>query len=456
MVQLASDLSAEGVKEAAPLFGHPPYCEELSKAVFAVNDAGNLADALDVNLDWMVEALSTREISEKVRNQLRASVEVCRQLTRLLGGAIGSCRAAANTTAPRPASVQLSRVAETALQRISALADSLGILVLSEAPRDLWVTVDSELLSDALATLVRAAVERAPEASVVRMSSTRCGRYAVIGLTSEGPGLSTLRLEELCAAGTAAHEEGNPPSLCAEGRRSISTMLLEQGGHIDVEIRPDGSATLFVVVPACDETIEDPVESGTVIAERHDSPGTDESVPGENRSAKMIVQSDRFGAIEVDASDVVTFPSGVIGFPRETEFVIVRKVDSQIIGWLQSTKTSYLTLPVVSAHALAGRFPDVPIEEYAERAGLGGDIDELAVMVVLSAPPGQPATVNLMAPVIVNAATRTGAQIMLEGTRFSTRELFVLPATAALDLERTATAMPNEVAEVATATSAAE
>jgi flagellar assembly factor FliW len=47
--------------------------------------------------------------------------------------------------------------------------------------------------------------------------------------------------------------------------------------------------------------------------------------------------------------------------------------------------------------------------------------------VILSAPRGQPATVNLLAPLVVNADTRNGAQVILENTRFSARELFVLP-----------------------------
>ena len=47
-----------------------------------------------------------------------------------------------------------------------------------------------------------------------------------------------------------------------------------------------------------------------------------------------------------------------------------------------------------------------------------------------SALANQPATVNLLAPIVVNAATRKGAQIILEGTRYSTREFFALPEAA--------------------------
>jgi flagellar assembly factor FliW len=61
--------------------------------------------------------------------------------------------------------------------------------------------------------------------------------------------------------------------------------------------------------------------------------------------------------------------------------------------------------------------------------------------VVLSAAPGQPSTVNLLAPIVIDAETRTGTQVVLEGSRFSTRELFVMPE------EKAAPAPEAQVAE---------
>jgi len=63
----------------------------------------------------------------------------------------------------------------------------------------------------------------------------------------------------------------------------------------------------------------------------------------------------------------------------------------------------------------------------AEKAGIVGEEQEFAVLAVLSAPRGQPATVNLLAPLVINSVTRAGAQVFLEGSRFTTRELFVTP-----------------------------
>jgi flagellar assembly factor FliW len=144
----------------------------------------------------------------------------------------------------------------------------------------------------------------------------------------------------------------------------------------------------------------------------------------------MNIQSERFGNLEISEEELLTFPSGVIGFPSEQRFTLVPHQGSGYIAWLQSVSSPALAFPVVSAHAFGERYPDVPVVTAAQEAGIQGPEEALAVMVVLCALSGQPATVNLLAPIVVNATTRTGAQIILEGTRFSTREFFVLPDAA--------------------------
>ncbi len=139
----------------------------------------------------------------------------------------------------------------------------------------------------------------------------------------------------------------------------------------------------------------------------------------------MNIVTERFGALEIDDEQILDFAQGIIGFPNERQFVLLPHSSTGFLAWLQSTQSPAIALPVVSAHVFGAKYPDVAIEPSASELGLGGNVDELAVMVVLSAPQGQPATVNLLAPIVVNVATRKGAQLILDGSRFSTRELFV-------------------------------
>lgn len=143
----------------------------------------------------------------------------------------------------------------------------------------------------------------------------------------------------------------------------------------------------------------------------------------------MKIESSRFGTLELDDSNVINFPAGIIGFPDERSFVLLRRRPDSAIAWLHSTTTSWLALPVVSADALALEYPAIPLSSLARPAGIETVGAEYAMMVVLNATSGGGrATVNLLAPLIVNAETRKGAQVLLEGSNYSTQEPFIMSA----------------------------
>lgn len=141
----------------------------------------------------------------------------------------------------------------------------------------------------------------------------------------------------------------------------------------------------------------------------------------------MRIETTRFGVVEALEEEIISFRNGLIGFPAEKQYVLIPHGTSTVIAWLQSVTTPELAFPVASAHAFIADYPDVPLEPVAKRGDLGDCLDDLALLAVLSAQRSQPATVNLLAPLVINSRTREGAQVFLEGSRFSTRELFVLP-----------------------------
>jgi flagellar assembly factor FliW len=109
---------------------------------------------------------------------------------------------------------------------------------------------------------------------------------------------------------------------------------------------------------------------------------------------------------------------------------LLRPRENSPVGWLHSVNNSRLAFPVVATQALAFDYPDVPIEESAKRAGVGGNEPSICLMAVLNVSgAGIDATVNLLAPIIVNVETRQGAQILLEASQYSTREPFMLLST---------------------------
>ena len=141
----------------------------------------------------------------------------------------------------------------------------------------------------------------------------------------------------------------------------------------------------------------------------------------------MQINSQRFGVVDLEDDAVLNFPSGLIGFPREQAFALIPHQGSDYLAWLQSVTNPALAFPVVSAHFYGDAYPDVSVVDAAHSNGISGASDDFAILAVLCAPMGQPATVNLMAPIVVNSTTRMGSQVILEGSRFSTREVFVAP-----------------------------
>jgi flagellar assembly factor FliW len=141
----------------------------------------------------------------------------------------------------------------------------------------------------------------------------------------------------------------------------------------------------------------------------------------------MHIETTRFGSLDLDETKIIHFPQGLIGFPEEKSFVMINHRGLDTLAWLQSTRSPAIALPVVSVQALAPNYPDVPLEDAARRAGLDGSADDMCALVVLCATPQAPVTVNLVAPIIVNAVSWTGVQTILDGTKFTTREVFLMP-----------------------------
>jgi flagellar assembly factor FliW len=141
----------------------------------------------------------------------------------------------------------------------------------------------------------------------------------------------------------------------------------------------------------------------------------------------MQINTSRFGTLDLSDGDAIRFPAGIIGFPAERTFVLLTRRERSSVGWLQSTTTPWFALPVVSVAALAGAYSTASVEGSVSELGIEFKPASCAVMVVLhvSTPPNRP-TVNLVAPIVINSETRMGAQVLIDGSEYSTTEPFVL------------------------------
>ena len=127
----------------------------------------------------------------------------------------------------------------------------------------------------------------------------------------------------------------------------------------------------------------------------------------------MRITTSRFGRIDVDAGDILRFPSGLPGLEDCREWALLADASNDALGWLQSTTRGDVALAVVSPRRFV---PDyqvrIPRSELAPLAI--GDIRQAQVVLVVSQN-GKSLTLNLKAPIVINLEARTGRQVVASG-----------------------------------------
>lgn len=117
---------------------------------------------------------------------------------------------------------------------------------------------------------------------------------------------------------------------------------------------------------------------------------------------------------EMPELPVIEMSRPVPGFPQLDRFALVQLDDDGVLCALRSVDDPDLRFLVVSAVSF---FPDyAPVIDDATVAELDiRSVDEVLVLVVLSAGSSlSDTTANLLAPILVNTRTLTGAQVILD------------------------------------------
>ncbi len=130
----------------------------------------------------------------------------------------------------------------------------------------------------------------------------------------------------------------------------------------------------------------------------------------------MEVNTRLFGKITIDDEKIIEFPGGIVGFPDLNKFAIVHdveKTDGSSLSFLLSLDEPAFAMPVMDPHIVKPDYNPMVEEDLLTNIGKL-DPDETIVLVTVTVPHEiEKMTVNLMAPVIINAKLRKGAQVIL-------------------------------------------
>lgn len=140
-----------------------------------------------------------------------------------------------------------------------------------------------------------------------------------------------------------------------------------------------------------------------------------------NESRSITVRTVNFGEIEVPEEKILRFDEGIPGFPHIRQFAMLELENLKPFSYLQSVEDPPIALLVVSPFLFQ---PSYQFELGETDAGSlqAKKMEDVSVFVVVTIPenPAE-ATMNLMAPVLINEKNRRGRQVILLDSHYSVR-----------------------------------
>lgn len=138
----------------------------------------------------------------------------------------------------------------------------------------------------------------------------------------------------------------------------------------------------------------------------------------------MLVKTKYFGEINLTEEKIITLDKGLMGFDEYKQYTILydsEKEEGTNIMWFQSVDSPTLALPMINPLLVKEDYN--PVVEDELLCGLGEINEEnLVILVTMTVPSDiEEMSVNLKAPIIINADTRKGAQIIVENQDYDVK-----------------------------------
>jgi len=138
---------------------------------------------------------------------------------------------------------------------------------------------------------------------------------------------------------------------------------------------------------------------------------------------RKIINTSRFGELEIDEKRVIHFKDGIPAFEDEKEFIILPYDEETPYYFMQSMKTPdlafLLTVPFLFFPNYTFEIDDDTIEELEIETK-----DKLLYYTLITIPNFsiRYMTTNLLAPVVINTKNMKAKQVVLEKSRYTTKE----------------------------------
>jgi len=135
----------------------------------------------------------------------------------------------------------------------------------------------------------------------------------------------------------------------------------------------------------------------------------------------MKITSKFLGEIEINEEQIIHFPNGLPGFEDEKQFVILPLEEQSPFAILQSINHSHVGFVIAYPFSF---YPDYAFDlahEDIEKLKLDSPNDCATYTIMTLKEPFAKSTINLKAPIVINAKTKIGKQIILHDSDYPIR-----------------------------------
>lgn len=138
----------------------------------------------------------------------------------------------------------------------------------------------------------------------------------------------------------------------------------------------------------------------------------------------MLIETKHFGVLEVQEERVLTFAQGLFAFEEKKRYILLENEDpGNPLWWLQSLDDPNLVFVLINPFLFKPDYEFDLAEEDVKELGLQKPEEVVVFCLVVIPEDVKKMTGNLLAPLIINATSKQGKQIVLLNKNYSTKHL---------------------------------
>lgn len=136
----------------------------------------------------------------------------------------------------------------------------------------------------------------------------------------------------------------------------------------------------------------------------------------------LLIQTTRFGQVQFQNEDLLTFPEGVLGFADLKKFVLLDDPNDDIFAWLQSCDEPGVAFPVLEPELFSETYKITLSKSDLEALKISSAQNaRLFCIITIPNDPTQ-MTANMKAPIVINVAGKIARQCVLQDNHLAIRE----------------------------------